>query len=392
MGKFLRLLLLTVLVLPACASTCTTRWFDRDDPSGVGDFETLADLRKEYPMDICPKPTGIEAQTVEGTPASSTGQIFHPFNPKEGFACVNKEQKYFCLDYKVRFTCPSNFCSGCTTRWFDRDNPSGKGDYELLSNLRSEYPGGICDEPLAINVQTVDGRPAVKTGQRFSVYDTTRGFACVNTEQVPGQSCLDYVVQFTCPESFCSASTCTTRWFDRDDPSGVGDFETLADLRREYPTDICPEPIGIEAQTVEGTPASSTGQIFHPFNPKEGFACVNKEQYKRSCLDYKVRFTCPSNFCSGCMTQWFDRDGPSGRGDYELLSNLRSEYPGKICAEPLAINVQTLDGIPALKTGQKFSVYDPTQGFACVNDEQKPGRSCHDYRVQFTCPGSFCSG
>nr|XP_028596855.1 uncharacterized protein LOC114602603 isoform X1 [Podarcis muralis] len=298
MGKFPRLLLLTVLVLPACASTCTTRWFDRDDPSGVGDFETLADLRREYPMDICPKPTGIEAQTVDGTPASSTGQIFHPFNTKEGFACVNKEQKYFCLDYKVRFTCPSNFCS---------------------------------------------------------------------------------------------ASTCTTRWFDRDDPSGVGDFETLADLRREYPMDICPEPIGIEAQTMEGIPASSTGQIFHPFNTKEGFACVNKEQ-KYSCLDYKVRFTCPSNFCSGCMTQWFDRDDPSGRGDYELLSNLWSEYPGKICAEPLAINVQTLDGIPALKTGQKFSVYDPTQGFACINDEQKPGRSCHDYRVQFTCPGSFCSG
>uniref|UniRef100_A0A670IMW0 WxxW domain-containing protein n=1 Tax=Podarcis muralis TaxID=64176 RepID=A0A670IMW0_PODMU len=188
-----------------------------------------------------------------------------------------------------------------------------------------------------------------------------------------------------------SASTCTTRWFDRDDPSGVGDFETLADLRREYPMDICPKPTGIEAQTVDGTPASSTGQIFHPFNTKEGFACVNKEQ-KYFCLDYKVRFTCPSNFCSGCMTQWFDRDDPSGRGDYELLSNLWSEYPGKICAEPLAINVQTLDGIPALKTGQKFSVYDPTQGFACINDEQKPGRSCHDYRVQFTCPGSFCSG
>lgn len=60
------------------AAICTTRWFDRDDASGVGDFETLSDLRKEQPNEICLHPTAIEAQTLDGTPASATGQTFNP--------------------------------------------------------------------------------------------------------------------------------------------------------------------------------------------------------------------------------------------------------------------------------------------------------------------------
>ncbi|KAF3849962.1 hypothetical protein F7725_019681 [Dissostichus mawsoni] len=32
-----------------------------------------------------------------------------------------------------------------------------------------------------------------------------------------------------------------------------------------------------------------------------------------------------------CWTDWFDRDNPSGSGDWELSSDLRKENPGKIC-------------------------------------------------------------
>ena len=35
------------------------------------------------------------------------------------------------------------------------------------------------------------------------------------------------------------------RWFDRDDPSFTGDYETLNDLRKEGNT-ICPNPIATE--------------------------------------------------------------------------------------------------------------------------------------------------
>lgn len=34
---------------------------------------------------------------------------------------------------------------------------------------------------------------------------------------------------------------------------------------------------------------------------------------------------------------------------------------------------------------------DITNGFACVNTDQKKGTICHDYKVRFTCPNFFCS-
>uniref|UniRef100_A0A8D0BPV2 WxxW domain-containing protein n=1 Tax=Salvator merianae TaxID=96440 RepID=A0A8D0BPV2_SALMN len=251
MGKLQNLILVALLVLPTEGSRCTTYWFDRDDPSGKGDYEILSELRKEYPGEICAQPIGIEAETLEGQPASTTGQIFKLSSPSEGFACVNQDQKGgFCQDYKVRFICPPDFCSACKTQWFDRDDPSGHGDFETLAELRREYPDQICPRPIQIEARTLSGVLASETGQNISKFDTTVGFVCVHAHQKPLQFCHDYKVQFTCPESFCS--TCKTQWFDRDDPSGHGDYETLAELRKEYPNQICQNPIRIEARTLSG--------------------------------------------------------------------------------------------------------------------------------------------
>ncbi|XP_048860203.1 mucin-5AC-like isoform X3 [Brienomyrus brachyistius] len=186
-----------------CANICWTQWFDRDDPSGVGDFETLQNLRQENPGKICDAPIAIQATTLSGTPASQTGQTFHNYDTTVGFACVNSENKQMCLDYQVRFQCPPSFCSVCWTQWFDRDDPSGVGDFETLQNLRQENPGKICDAPIAIQATTLSGTPASQTGQTFHNYDTTVGFACVNSENK--QMCLDYQVRFQCPPSFCPA-------------------------------------------------------------------------------------------------------------------------------------------------------------------------------------------
>uniref|UniRef100_A0AAV2J4P2 WxxW domain-containing protein n=1 Tax=Knipowitschia caucasica TaxID=637954 RepID=A0AAV2J4P2_KNICA len=57
--------------------------------------------------------------------------------------------------------------SVCWTPWFDRDNPSGKGDYETIYHLRKENPGKICDKPLGIEVRTISGLPASSTGNNF---------------------------------------------------------------------------------------------------------------------------------------------------------------------------------------------------------------------------------
>ena len=54
---------------------CWTDWFDRDNPSGTGDWETLSDLRTENPGKICPKPFGIEATTLTGVSVAAAGDV-----------------------------------------------------------------------------------------------------------------------------------------------------------------------------------------------------------------------------------------------------------------------------------------------------------------------------
>ncbi|KAK7132370.1 hypothetical protein R3I93_018808 [Phoxinus phoxinus] len=381
-------LLATSTMITLSNQSCISKWFDRDDPSGNGDYELLADLLNMYPGEICPNPIGIEAETISGQPASQTGNVFEVYNPTTGFSCVNANQGGgFCADYKVRFTCPEEWCSNCRTPWFDRDNPGGVGDYETLSLILVTYPLQACAQPIAIEVTTVSGTPVLPTGNSFQVYDPTQGFVCVNAQQKGG--CQDYRVRFTCPTSFCLPK-CVTRWFDSDDPNtNGGDSELLTALLSLYPGYICPNPLGIEAQTISGLPASQTGNVFEVFNPITGFSCVNANQGGGLCVDYKVRFTCPEEWCSKCRTPWFDRDNPGGVGDFETLSLTLIAYPLQVCAQPIAIEVTTVSGTPVLP-GSNFQVYDPLQGFECVNAPQS-GWNCQDYKVRYTCLPHFCN-
>uniref|UniRef100_A0A673HNW3 WxxW domain-containing protein n=1 Tax=Sinocyclocheilus rhinocerous TaxID=307959 RepID=A0A673HNW3_9TELE len=149
--------------------------------------------------------------------------------------------------------------------WFDRDDPNGNGDYELLADLLNTYPGEICPNPIAIEAQTVSSQPASQTANIFQVYNPTSGFACVKANQVR-RKCADYKVRFTCPEEW----TC---WFDRDDP-----------IYCLYHFTLCNQ---------------TSLKIF-------GFACVNAQQIRR-CQDYKVRFTCPmrDECCIAYLTMSF---------------------------------------------------------------------------------------
>jgi hypothetical protein len=85
-----------------------------------------------------------------------------------------------------------------------------------------------------------------------------------------------------------------TAWLDRDDPSGVGDFEDIADLRGSIP---CERPMAIECKALDGRDWTQTGEVFTPpqnCTLQYGLACVNANQPDGACLDYKVRFACPS--------------------------------------------------------------------------------------------------
>uniref|UniRef100_A0A9J7Z378 hyaluronoglucosaminidase n=1 Tax=Cyprinus carpio carpio TaxID=630221 RepID=A0A9J7Z378_CYPCA len=83
-------------------------------------------------------------------------------------------------------------------------------------------------------------------------------------------------------------------------------------------------------------------------------------------------------------TEWFDRDDERGSGDWEKLTDLHKAFPERLCSNPLDIEAETLDGIPANMTGEVFSKFDRNYGFVCLNKEQVDG-ICHNYRVRFLC-------
>ncbi|XP_059212879.1 cartilage intermediate layer protein 2-like [Centropristis striata] len=150
--------------------------------------------------------------------------------------------------------------TGCWTQWFDRDNPSGTGDWETLSSLLKANPGKICTQPIGVEAKTLSGLTAAAAGDVIFKSDTTSGFICRNKDQPKKKWCNDYRVRFSCPPSFCNPG-CWTQWFDRDNPSGTGDWETLSSLLKANPGKICTQPIGVEAKTLSGLTAAAAGDV-----------------------------------------------------------------------------------------------------------------------------------
>lgn len=88
-----------------------------------------------------------------------------------------------------------------------------------------------------------------------------------------------------------------TDFFDNDDPNGNGDFELTDALRTRFPGQICDFPTAIDAilvnDTVVVTDYRDAGENVS-ISIDNGFICRNGNQPDGSCLDYKVRFCCPT--------------------------------------------------------------------------------------------------
>lgn len=135
------------------------------------------------------------------------------------------------------------------------------------------------------------------------------------------------------------------------------------------------------------------GVNFSSAEPANGFRCLNGEpapfepvKNLDPNLGVGLEHNSPGNgrgACSpGCSsarwTDWLDRDGPSGSGDYETLADFKKQ--GDACSHPLAVECETKQGVP-MPTGEGY-VCDPNRGAVCVN---APGRRCEDFRVRFCC-------
>lgn len=91
-------------------------------------------------------------------------------------------------------------------------------------------------------------------------------------------------------------------------------------------------------------------------------------------------------------SDWLDRDGPGGSGDWELRNSLGL---GSDCQNPTAIECQTVDGKTISETGQDVTC-DLNTGLVCLNKNNGGssifGTSCEDYRVRFKCGASTSEG
>ena len=85
---------------------------------------------------------------------------------------------------------------GRWTEWFDIDDPGASGDWEPLPALIDAK--GVCEAPVAIECQTLDGRDWSTTGQVYRC-EPKLGGICRTKDQLNQQECLDYRVRFTCP-------------------------------------------------------------------------------------------------------------------------------------------------------------------------------------------------
>lgn len=83
------------------------------------------------------------------------------------------------------------------TQWFDIDDSSGSGDYELLENYDIGF--NVCSNPISVECQTTTGLDYSQTGE--TVYaDLSKGCWCVNSLQDDSVCNYDYKVRFNCGE------------------------------------------------------------------------------------------------------------------------------------------------------------------------------------------------
>ena len=92
-----------------------------------------------------------------------------------------------------------------------------------------------------------------------------------------------------------------TRYFDRDDPTGKGDFETLDYLRQEFPNEICRLPSAVDARLTGTDTHHPVSGVVATANELEGFFCENQYQLSGRCLDFEVRFCCPEILNTGAL-------------------------------------------------------------------------------------------
>jgi hypothetical protein len=153
-----------------------------------------------------------------------------------------------------------------------------------------------------------------------------------------------------------AAPSDSTLWLNRDQPGGVGDYETTKDHLK------------IECRfKATGNAITEGAPVGYHCNIKEGGWCKNNDPAGLKCQDMEVIFS-----WAGGATPWFNRDLPSGVGDYETIKDLL-----KVSCRFKATGNAITEGAPV---GYHCNIPD---GGWCKNDDPA-GLRCNDMEVMFS--------
>jgi hypothetical protein len=180
-------------------------------------------------------------------------------------ATVNTANFYFNLSAGQTLTLGTCGVSGA----------SGSGD----TYLRFYNPSGV---QVAFNDDSCGGRLS-----NFSYTIPVSGTYRLSAGCYGSGSCSGRVAY-----TVASVSGTWTSWFDYDNPSGVGDYETRADVIPGSAVCNGAMPIDIQCRTLSGVDWRAAGEVY-TCSPSAGGYCVNSNQPDGFCLDYEVRFLCP---------------------------------------------------------------------------------------------------
>lgn len=191
-------------------------------------------------------------------------------------------------------------------------------------------------------------------------------------------------------------------WMDRDNPSGVGDYEVTDS--QTNPTKPCPTNYYVQAR-VSGTSTlynspdeikTDLGQVvYFVVNANQqygvGMYCKNADNTE-TCKDYEARFCCAGDDTGTGCSVWMDRDYPSGVGDFEITDAYTNPTkPSKYAVQARRYGYTTRYNSPqevlaALGQNVTYVVNSYLSlgvGMYCRNDQN--GNNCMDYQARF-CP------
>ena len=341
-----------------------TQWFNVDGPEDGREYETIENIcaagkcpggSRTTPCAGDLQPVGIECKDAHQLDVEQNGRRW-------GGAA---DQPQYFLAPSGKASCPAGTeAVGTFAECAQAAHVFVTAFPDELASLHDEYRERRSDRPPGCYVEDGEhfafNEDANKAGQE-GASPVCRGEPHSVTAYLPpwvacepddglrceagAPSCPDFAVRFE-----CVATEHWTRWFDLDNPSGHGDYETvkvICEQANMCPGSSTPCPQDSIATDVEcrkvGTDGTAPLPDFVQCDREVGLTCVNADGHR--CDDYEVRFRCGDPYAPRCIDGVADEawapQVPAFFGEHEFASSGVEGRAGEQCDPGAAAQVCT---------------------------------------------------